>query len=493
MFTSTDSNRSVANEGNLADGFDTNGNQLELLRGQTMSWDIRNQLSRVTMVSREDGPDDTERYFYDSPGHRLRKVRLTETARRTLRAEVRYLPGLEIHRDTATGEERHVLNVEAGLDHVRALHWVGKQPKGVRNDQLRFCLSDHLNSCTLELDEQGALLSREVFYPFGGTAVWAGTSEAEAEFKTIRYSGKERDATGLYFYGYRYYAPWLQRWVSADPAGKVDGLNYFACVQNNPITFFDSNGLMKKRPGLASLTLSIDPDSIRTDELGVLFSKRKLAEHSQGATLFHGSDSSTLLAFELSDDPSYSGYLLPMGTLLENGIYPFGGEAGNALREGALNKEHISTVNFDNFGWAYNYSRLNEKRQWSLGFGRMELSSHLGNSAERDYDSKLYDAKKMLLQGRLDRWGQLDLTSRRLVGLSFSVVYGISPLNNEDGRIKEVASDIPGETAVRFGASTEEVRVIFTEEKHVELVSQVVSKNVLAQHISVKSFNHILK
>jgi insecticidal toxin complex protein TccC len=243
MFTSPDSNRSVADEGNLADGFDANGNQRELLRGQEMSWDIRNQLSRVTMVRREDGSDDTECYFYDSPGHRLRKVRLTETACRTLRAEVRYLPGLEIHRDTATGEERHVLSVEAGLSHVRALHWVGKLPKGVRNDQLRFCLNDHLNSCTLELDELGALLSREVYYPFGGTALWAGTSEIEAKYKTIRYSGKERDATGLYYYGYRYYAPWLQRWVSADPAGSVGGYNLFAMVGNNPVLFVDFEGL----------------------------------------------------------------------------------------------------------------------------------------------------------------------------------------------------------------------------------------------------------
>ncbi len=242
MFISTDSNRSVAQEGNLADSFDANGNQLELLRGQNMSWEIRNQLSRVTMVSREDGPDDTECYFYDSPGHRLRKVRLTETASRTLRAEVRYLPGLELHRDTATGEERHVLSVEAGLSHVRALHWVEKLPKDVRNDQLRYCLSDHLNSCTLELDELGALLSREIYYPFGGTAVWAGTSEIEAEYKTIRYSGKERDATGFYYYGYRYYAPWLQRWVSADPAGEVDGLNQFLMLFNNPVNWLDAQG-----------------------------------------------------------------------------------------------------------------------------------------------------------------------------------------------------------------------------------------------------------
>jgi insecticidal toxin complex protein TccC len=243
MFTSTDSNRSVAEEGSLADGFDANGNQLELLRGQKMTWDIRNQLCRVTMVRREDGSDDTESYFYDSPGHRLRKVRLTETARRTLRAEVRYLPGLEIHRDTATGEERHELGVESGLSHVRALHWVEKRPRSVRNDQLRFCLNDHLNSCTLELDELGALLSREIYYAFGGTALWAGSSETEVKYKTIRYSGKERDATGLYYYGYRYYAPWLQRWVSADPVGSVDGPNLFLFCGNSPIANVDRQGL----------------------------------------------------------------------------------------------------------------------------------------------------------------------------------------------------------------------------------------------------------
>ncbi|WP_256345242.1 RHS repeat-associated core domain-containing protein [Pseudomonas sp. PD9R] len=242
MFTSPASNRSVADRENLADGFDANGNQLALLRGQRMCWDMRNQLSRVTMVRRADGRDDTECYFYDSPGHRLRKVRLIEAARRTLVADVRYLPGLEIHRDTATGEERHVVSVEAGLSHVRVLRWVTKPPVGVPIDQLRYCLSDHLNSCTLELDEWGALLSREVYYAFGGTAIWAGSSEVEDRYKTIRYSGKERDATGLYYYGYRYYAPWLQRWVSADPAGAVDGVNFFIALFNNPVNWVDEEG-----------------------------------------------------------------------------------------------------------------------------------------------------------------------------------------------------------------------------------------------------------
>ncbi|WP_306108882.1 RHS repeat-associated core domain-containing protein, partial [Pseudomonas sp. ANT_H12B] len=62
-------------------------------------------------------------------------------------------------------------------------------------------------------------------------------------YKTVRYSGKEMDVSGLYYYGLRYYAPWLQRWVSADPAGDVDGLNLYAMVSNSPISFVDRLGL----------------------------------------------------------------------------------------------------------------------------------------------------------------------------------------------------------------------------------------------------------
>src|SRR5207249_12261329 len=42
-------------------------------------------------------------------------------------------------------------------------------------------------------------------------------------------SGKERDTeTGFTYHGARYYAPWLGRWLNADPIGHTDGLNVFA-------------------------------------------------------------------------------------------------------------------------------------------------------------------------------------------------------------------------------------------------------------------------
>ncbi|MDJ4625703.1 RHS repeat-associated core domain-containing protein, partial [Salmonella enterica] len=64
--------------------------------------------------------------------------------------------------------------------------------------------------------------------------------------KVIRYSGKERDGTGLYYYGYRYYAPWLCRWTAADPGQEIDGLNLYRMVRNNPLTLTDVDGLMPK-------------------------------------------------------------------------------------------------------------------------------------------------------------------------------------------------------------------------------------------------------
>jgi insecticidal toxin complex protein TccC len=248
MFTSTRSNRSLAQRGDgslpgepeIAMGFDASGNQRELQRGQAMTWDLRNQLSQVTLVQRQTEPDDYECYRYDRPGHRLRKVGFTQSSGRTLRTEVRYLPSLEIHRQ-ADGEEHHVISIEAGRSNVRALHW----PQGEHSDQLRYSLSDHLGSSTLELDDESGVLTQEHYYPFGGTACWAGKSALVAQYKTMRYSGKERDATGLYYYGYRYYVPWLQRWICPDPAGNIDGLNVYQMVGNNPVSFYDWQGTLK--------------------------------------------------------------------------------------------------------------------------------------------------------------------------------------------------------------------------------------------------------
>ena len=255
MATALRSNRSLPErngelpgEAEIATAFDRSGNLQALQPGQGLVWDLRNQLQKVSPVVRVDGSDDCEHYLYDAGGQRVRKVTLRQAANVEHVADVRYLPGLEIRHNSAVagGEVLHVISASAGRNGVRLLHWKQGQPTGIAPDQLRYSLSDHLGSSTLELDDQAATLSQEGYYPFGGTAWWAARNQLEASYKTIRYSGEERDATGLYYYGLRYYAPWLCRWINPDPAGDIDGLNRYCFVRNSPVCGYDVAGLMLK-------------------------------------------------------------------------------------------------------------------------------------------------------------------------------------------------------------------------------------------------------
>jgi insecticidal toxin complex protein TccC len=257
MQVAAHSNRSIKDRpgADLEALFDARGNLLELQPGQTLQWNGRNELAQVTQVARLATADDRERYVYDAEGTRLRKWRSAAAKSVSHTSEVRYLPGLELHSHTASGEQLQVISVQAGRCSVRLLHWDSPPPAGVANDQLRYCFDDHLGSSAIEVDAQAKPISQEVYYPFGGTAWLAGRHEVETSYKTIRYSGKERDATGLYYYGTRYYAPWLLHWLNPDPAGAVDGLNFYRFVRNNSVNLRDQDGLAPTPPSAKRIEL----------------------------------------------------------------------------------------------------------------------------------------------------------------------------------------------------------------------------------------------
>ncbi|QXH71943.1 RHS repeat-associated core domain-containing protein [Pseudomonas atacamensis] len=215
--------------------FDPHGNQRKLRHGPSLQWSRRDELERVDLVIRQDGDNDAEYYQY-SAGQRVLKCHEWFTDKVRHFHQVRYLPGLEI-RSKDNGEELHIIS----LGNARCLHWA--QRAVPIDDQIRYTLEDHLGSCVMELNENAVVTSAEGYYPFGETAWMA--PESEIEYRFIRYSGKEMDVSGLYYYGARYYAPWLQRWVSADPAGDVDGLNLYGFVGNNPIVHVDQTGAFK--------------------------------------------------------------------------------------------------------------------------------------------------------------------------------------------------------------------------------------------------------
>ncbi|MDR0281216.1 MAG: RHS repeat protein [Paucimonas sp.] len=225
--------------------FSADGLQTLLRPGEVLDWTSRGHLATLTQVA----GGLAEHYRYDGGGRRVLKI---STLGNGERERTHYLPQLELrtlHSGLRAGEDLQVvLCGQAGDGQVRALHWTAGQPDGIANDALRFSYADRLGSCLLELDQDGRVTSREEYFPYGGTAAWAAPGEVEARRKTQRYSGKERDASGLYYYGLRYYQPWLGRWLSADPAGTVDGLNLFRGLRNNPGTFKDADGAIPVVP-----------------------------------------------------------------------------------------------------------------------------------------------------------------------------------------------------------------------------------------------------
>jgi len=91
------------------------------------------------------------------------------------------------------------------------------------------------------VDEQGRIKARYLYDPFGNLLAQSGPL---AEANLYRFSGKEiHPQSGLYYYGFRWYDPNLQRWLNADPIGLLGGRNKHAFVGNNPVNRVDYLGL----------------------------------------------------------------------------------------------------------------------------------------------------------------------------------------------------------------------------------------------------------
>jgi RHS repeat-associated protein len=90
------------------------------------------------------------------------------------------------------------------------------------------------------LDETGVLAGHFEYDPFGKAVVELDT---EGIF-SYRFSTKPIDvATGLYYYGYRYYDPVSGRWPSRDPIEEKGGVNLYGFWKNDTINGWDVLGL----------------------------------------------------------------------------------------------------------------------------------------------------------------------------------------------------------------------------------------------------------
>ncbi len=235
--------------------YDANGNVESMPQLSLMRWDWSNQLEATASQIVAEGTPQTTYYRYDAAGARVRKV--TDSQRGTRVSERVYVGAYERYREYAAGGavrvERRTLQVGEGAGRVCLLETTtidsapGAPP--TPSTLVRYQLGNLLGSAVLELDENAAIVSYEEYHPYGSTSFQSGRSLAEVSLKRYRYTGKERDAeSGLYYHGARYYAPWLGRWMSVDPAGFVDGVNGYAYVRDNPVVLSDPSGRQSVEP-----------------------------------------------------------------------------------------------------------------------------------------------------------------------------------------------------------------------------------------------------
>jgi RHS repeat-associated protein len=220
---------------------DNHGNMLNLERNDprfNMRWDHRDMIAGIDL-----GGGGFAYYQYDSSKQRTRK-RIEKQNGSTGYWERIYLGGYERYRrytgdGTTLVEEIESHHLFAGEQRLLLVDDVITASDATR---FRYQYSNHLGSAILELDDHAGIISYEEYHPYGTSAYRAMKQGIEAPPKRFRYTGMERDEeSGLCYHAARYWAPWLVRWTSCDPAGVKDALTLYA-YSTSPIAFRDTNG-----------------------------------------------------------------------------------------------------------------------------------------------------------------------------------------------------------------------------------------------------------
>lgn len=199
-----------------------------------LGWDMNDRLSSSSTQIMNAAIPEMTYYVYNHQGRRARKV--TESARtggelpRKLK-DTFYFDNLELQR-AGSGGELWIADVVG--DSILALVEDSSKTQSVLD---RYRVGD-----SMELDDEGQLISYEEYSPFGAVVYTAVYRQVEADRK-YRFAKYEHDReTGLYHCGHRYYCPWLGRWTSPDPMGDIDGPNLYIYAGNDPVNNHDPAG-----------------------------------------------------------------------------------------------------------------------------------------------------------------------------------------------------------------------------------------------------------
>ncbi|MBO7586933.1 MAG: hypothetical protein J6T13_07115 [Bacteroidales bacterium] len=223
--------------------YDANGN-LTQDDSHSYSYDFENHLISVDNGS-------TATYAYDALGRRIRK--------QTGSTMVNYY-----YTDSQIVEERDATdNVTAtylygsGIDDIFQMH---------RDGQDFWYHKNHLGSVTALTNEQGNVVERYEYDPYGKLTIYEANNSTSA-LSTVGniyyFTGREYDfETGLYHYRARSLHPNLGRFMQQDPLLYVDAMGLYNYVDNMPTTMVDPWGERKTCDFLRSLGIRAEGDNL---------------------------------------------------------------------------------------------------------------------------------------------------------------------------------------------------------------------------------------
>ncbi len=200
--------------------YDSNGNMTQG-KNKAMAYDIENRLTNVNELGK------ITNFVYDGDGGRVKKF--------TSSISTTYIGSLyEINSDGKI--TKHIF---AGANRVcsKSVSLRG----AVGDEAILYYHSDHLGSSNVISDAIGKQVEYCEYAPYGSVVKNEGS-----DLVSHKFTGKELDSTGLYFYGARYYDPEIGRFITADTIVQApydtQSLNRYSYCRNNPLNYVDPTG-----------------------------------------------------------------------------------------------------------------------------------------------------------------------------------------------------------------------------------------------------------
>ena len=217
--------------------------------------------------------------------------------------------------------------------------------------------SDSLGSPVAITDGNGSVVWRTDYKPFGQSL----NEVSEDGVNNYQYNAKEKDDSGLFYYGARYYDADLGRFVTADTIGgnikTPQTLNRYVYTLNNPLKFIDPTG--NQASGVIQLDVleNYKIGGVLPQKISGYFTSPKFEQFDAFSSLKTAAERTGVDIYSLTGAIFQEGY----GVLLECqanwgsfqptswspvGLEAFGNEVGALKKQGYLRTDFSEYVNF---------------------------------------------------------------------------------------------------------------------------------------------------